>query len=137
MTEATNTETGTDKPKKAPFQKKEPTPPPVPTQAQPTPLADREISQKRLEKLNETLKACMDDFEAILKSAPGKGVAALAGKGALPQDVPENYKAVSLAVDVIKGRRVSQTLFSTRLKNLLIQQYAPMQLGSWLLFDKK
>jgi hypothetical protein len=117
--------------------KKEPAPPPVPVRAEPTPLADRQITNKKLEKLNENLQACLSDFASAMMNSPGKGVATLAGKGALPHDVPEGYTPVSLAVDIIKGRRVSGTLFSSRLKNLLIQQYSPMQVGSWLLFDKK
>lgn len=111
-------------------------PPPTPIPAQATPLADRQISNKKTEKLTENLRACIEDFQNILHASTGKGVATLAGKGALPHDVPEGYQAVSLATEVIKGRRVSGTLFSSRLKNLLIQQFHPMQLGPWLLFNK-
>ena len=113
-----------------------PTPAPIPVPAQPVPLADRQITEKKTNKLMENLQACMADFDAVLRAAPEKGIATLAGKGALPNVTPEGYKAVSLAVEVIKGRRVSGTLFSSRLKNLLIEQYQPMQLGPWILFNK-
>jgi hypothetical protein len=113
-------------------------PPPTPIAAQPTPLADRQITDKKLEKLNKNLKECIDAFTAIQTASQApKGVAVLAGRGALPHDVPEGYQAISLATEVIQGRRVSGTLFSSRLKNLLIQNYSPMQVGPWLIFDKK
>jgi len=122
---------------KPPKEPKPAPPPPTPVPAVATPLADRTITPKKLDKLNEQLKACMDDFAAIkAASTAPKGVAILAGRGALPHDVPEGYQSISLAQEVIKGRRVSSTLFSSRLKNLLIQQYSPMQLGPWLIFSK-
>jgi hypothetical protein len=116
---------------------KEAAPPPVPVAAEPTPLADRAISEKKLGKLNENLRVCMEVFEGLRAGTESpNGLAVLAGRGALPNDTPEGFQPVSLAESVIQGRRVSGTLFSTRLKNLLIQQYSPMQVGPWLLFKK-
>ncbi len=116
---------------------KEPPVPPTPVAAVTTPLADRDISDKKKEKLVEALNACIADFDALRSgSTAPKGVAILAGRGALPHERPEGYQGLSLAQDVIKGRRVSGTLFSSRLKNLLIEKYSPMQYGPWLIFAK-
>ena len=124
-------------PAKKPREPKAPPAPPVPIQAQPTPLADRQIGEKKVQKLTDVINACVADFDALKNAtAAAKGVCILAGKGALPQDVPEGFQAVSLPLDIVKGRRVSGTMFSTRLKNVLIEKYRPMQVGAWLEFPK-